>query len=378
MGRHVSRHIKITIIGAGNAGCLTALHFGYYASRIDKQVLDITVELIHDPSKRPEKVGQGTTLPVAQLLWESLGVNWYDNSIDATPKLGILYEGWGKKQDKIFHPFPLHSTALHCSPNKLQGMILKSGYFNIIEGCVDSYDGIDSDYIFDCRGKPSGLIGYKELTNPVNSVILAQKNERDMSQNWTRSVATPDGWCFVIPNTAKTTSYGYLYDHQITSEIEAKVNFENQFDVEAAEQFSFNQYVVDQPIIDDRIFLNGNALFFLEPLEATALGVYNAWNRMVWDHIINGSKTSREITTEIHEHVDEINNFITWHYMYGSKYDTPFWKAAEKLDFKDAAFDDYLRQSIALPDWERTSEVIPHYGQWQPQSFTSWHNGVTL
>jgi hypothetical protein len=368
----MTKRLKITILGAGNAGCFTALHFGYYSSSIDKRDLDITVELIHDPTRPPEKVGQGTTLPVAKLLWESLGVDWYDNPIDATTKLGILYEGWGKNNDKIFHPFPLHSTALHFSPNKLQDTVLKSGYFNVIEREVIDYNDIDSDYIFDCRGKPDNLTGYKELENPVNSVILAQKPERDMSQNWTRSVATPDGWCFVIPNTTQTTSYGYLYDNKITPDDQAKINFENQFGVASGDQFKFKQYIADKPIIEDRIILNGNALFFLEPLEATAIGVYSAWVRMAWDWIINGSKTSTGITTEIHEHVTQVNNFITWHYMFGSKYDTPFWKAAEKLSFKDSVFDDYLMKALESP----INTIAEHYGQWQPHSFTGWYDGM--
>ena len=47
----------------------------------------------------------------------------------------------------------------------------------------------------------------------------------DHSQNWTRAVATPDGWTFVIPNAANTTSYGYLYNKDITPLEDASANF---------------------------------------------------------------------------------------------------------------------------------------------------------
>ena len=91
--------MKITILGRGNAGCFTALYFaaaGYSEGRKDY------VELIHDKDILPEKVGQGTLLDPPRILWAALGINWYDNPIDATLKAGILYENWGKKKEKSF------------------------------------------------------------------------------------------------------------------------------------------------------------------------------------------------------------------------------------------------------------------------------------
>ena len=78
---------KIIILGRGNAGCFTALHFSYYLP-------DYTVELIYDPDVPPEKVGQASLLEAPELLWKALGINWYDNPINATNKLVILYENW--------------------------------------------------------------------------------------------------------------------------------------------------------------------------------------------------------------------------------------------------------------------------------------------
>jgi len=368
--------MKITVIGAGNAGCLTALHYGYYT----RNRKDISVELIHNPNRPPEKVGQGSLQDLPKLLWESMSVNWYDNPIDATPKFGILYEGWGKKRDRVYHPFPLNNIAVHLSPNKLQDAILKSGFFSVEERDIIDYEQIDSDYIFDCRGRPDNLDDYKELENPVNAVVLAQDSKRDLYQNWTRTVATPDGWCFVIPNTSNTTSYGYLYNHQITSDKNAKENFEQSFDVKATDQFKFNQYVAKNPIIDDRIILNGNKLFFLEPLEATAMGSYLHWIRLTWDWIIDGNTTPTLITKDFHEFVSQVNNFISWHYMFGSKYDTPFWKEAKKISFKDSLFDKNLlnaKQHSFEELLHRSKEEGYWYGQWSAWNFKHWNDGMT-
>lgn len=372
------KNMKITVIGAGNAGCLTALHYGYYT----RNIKDISVELIYNPNLPPEKVGQGSLPNLPRMLWQSMSVNWHDNPIDATPKFGILYEGWGKKRDKVYHPFSFDNLAIHMSPNKLQDTILKSGYFSVKEQDIIEYNQIDSDYIFDCRGKPDNLDDYLELESPVNSVILAQDSKRDMYQNWTRSVATPDGWCFVIPNTSNTTSYGYLYNHHITSDKNAKENFEQSFDVEATDQFKFNQYVAKNPIIDDRIILNGNKLFFLEPLEATAISAYMDWTRSTWDWIIDGTSTPDIITKDFHEFVLQVNNFISWHYMFGSKYDTPFWEEAKKISFKDPLFDSYLmnakQHSFEELLWNNQNDngEAKGYGQWNAWNFKYWYEGM--
>ena len=250
--------VKITILGRGNAGCLTALHYGYYT----RHLKNISIELIHDPDSSPEKVGQGTLLDPPDLLWKALGINWYDNPIDATPKFGILYENWGKTNEKSFaSSFPLNCVALHYTPAKLQEVILKSGYFSVQEKHIDNCEEIDSDYIFDCRGKPSvNWDDYEELKNPLNSVLLREEESKDCDINWTRAVATPDGWTFVIPNTSQTTSYGYLYNDEITSTEEASANFEKLFSLanKKAQNLKFKSYVAKIPIIDERIVLGGN------------------------------------------------------------------------------------------------------------------------
>ena len=396
--------MKITILGRGNAGCLTALHYGYYT----RNIKNIFIELIHDPDTSPEKVGQATLLEPPQLLWKALGINWYDNPIDATPKFGILYENWGKKEGKsMTSPFPFNRVGLHYAPAKLQEFILKSGYFNVQKKHIDNYEQIDSDYIFDCRGKHiTNWEDYDKLTNPLNAVLLGEGKSKECDINWTRAVATPDGWTFVIPNTSKTTSYGYLYNDKITSTEEASANFEKLFSLakqgiylnEEVDNPKFKNYVAKRAIIDDRIILGGNRLFFLEPLESTAIETYLFWARRTFDWIINNTVTSVNITQEILEYTYQIQNFIIWHYMYGSKYDTPFWNFAGKLKIEDSEFDRILayikkfsmidllnkRISFKTPLYELNEENHTTinfsntcYGQWELWNFKCWHEAMT-
>lgn len=368
--------MKISIVGAGNAGCLTALHYAYYS--------EAEVELKYDPSVLPEKVGQGTLLDAPTLLWLALGSDWYSNVIDATPKTGILYEGWGKVNEKFIHSFPLNSMALHYSPNKLQDTILSSGLFKVTEESIVNMDDVDSDYVFDCRGKPKSLDDYDELNSPVNAAILATKDEVDIQQYWTRSVATPDGWAFVIPNTTDTTSYGYIYNKDLSSKEEATKNFETLFEVEAKDYLYFNNYVAKNPVANERVILNGNRLFFLEPLEASAIQSYSQWLKNTYDVIFNGVLNWDDASRLIKEYVHEIENFILWHYQFGSKYDTAFWDYAKSFTISDKKFDDFLATGVSL-SWPRVRNIyydpnnpLSRYGQWLPWNFKNWHEGVTV
>lgn len=377
--------MKITVLGRGNAGCLTALHYGYHT----RNRKDISIELLYDPGIPTERVGQATQLTPPKLLWDALGINFYNNPIEATPKFGILYENWGKKNHKFFHSFPGYEAGLHYSPNNLQDTILNSGYFDVQEKHIDNYEQIDSDYIFDCRGKPrDNWDDYHLLTNPLNSVILGEGKSKDCNQNYTRAVATPDGWTFVIPNTTQTTSYGYLYNDGITSTKEASDNFNELFNLaeqgiyldEKVDNFKFQQYVAKSPIIDDRIILGGNRLFFLEPLESTAIETYLHWAQRNWSWIIDGKTTPAENTNYIHNYTYQLQNFIMWHYMYGSKYDTPFWEAAGKLKFEDSRFDSILEhaKNSTIVDLNDPDNEKHTYGQqWEACSFKNWYDGMT-
>ena len=376
--------MKITVLGRGNAGCLTALYYSYYT----RNQKDIHIELIHDPDIPPEKVGQATVLEPPGLLWKALGINWYDNPIDATPKLGILYENWGKKNHKFFHPFPLNDITLHYTPSKLQDVILESEYFNVEEKHINDYNQIDSDFIFDCRGRHTNKQDdYYNLINPVNSVLLGESNSKECDINWTRAVATPDGWTFVIPKTTQNTSYGYLYNDEITSVEEASYNFEKLFElskqsIEKQNHLKFENYIAKKPIIDHRIILGGNRLFFLEPLEATAIQAYLFWAQRTFWWIIDKRSNPNFATQELYKYTTQLQNFILWHYVFGSKYNTPFWRYAQEFTINDDEFHKIVFaikkfSLIDIIDDRIDIGVSPHgYGQWMPWSFKNWYEGM--
>ena len=378
--------MKVVVIGAGNGGCFTALHWGWYT----RNYPDIEVELIYDPEISPERVGQATLIDVPSLLWAATDFNWRDNSIHATLKSGILYEGWGRMNNEVFSPFPADKMAMHYCPWEMQNLVLNSGHFKVTEGEVKPHE-VDADYVFDCRGKPNDLSDYDELINPTNASILAKPNWDTSKQYWTRAVATPDGWTFVIPTALDSPSrsggVGYCYNSNITSKEDAEKNMLEMFDVEISKHVSYKNYVAKEPIVDGRIIKNGNRLFFLEPLESSASQAYIFWVRLTFDHIFNnvGNKLNKGFNPNdaIINHIKQLQNYILWHYQYGSKYDTPFWDYAKTLTIDDPRFDEIkdlvtnISKDDAKPNTYGGTSEDPFYGQWDLYSWKIWYDAMT-
>ena len=355
--------MKISIVGAGNAGCVTALHYHKYLE-IDNEIV-----IYHNPDEHPiERVGQGTLFSITDLISSTLGINWYDNPIDATFKTGILYEGWGKKKDILFHHFPLPDMSIHFVPQKLSKAVLESGYFKVIEKTItDPEKEIDADVIFDCRGRHNrDKSNYDTLIDPLNSVLLYKKEGRDPDLIYTRSVATPNGWTFVIPNK-DSISYGYLYNNTITSKEDARKDFLDRFDLpEVDGELTFENYMAKNMFAGERTILQGNMYGFLEPLEATSLGFYRIICMQAWDAIFH-IKSLDECNSEVRRVMKELENVTLWHYQYGSKYDTPFWEYAKSLPFKP---DKRFGMMIDNP------ESTEMYGQWEGWNFKNWKEGM--
>jgi hypothetical protein len=364
---------KIAIIGAGNAGCITAMHYYLCGRDIFDKIL-----IYYDPSSPIERVGQGATLAIAELIYEVFNLNWYNQFefIKSTRKDGILYENWGNKKEKFFHPFPLDSISLHYVPELLSKLILNCGFFEIIEKNIQNpEEEIDSDYILDCRGRHNRNPQlYDELINPLNSVILGKSNIPDPSLNYTRCVATPDGWTFVIPNY-DGVSYGYLFNSKITNKNIATKNFSEIFNITPDIELQFQNYLAKSFFEGERTCLNGNRGSFLEPLEATSTTFYHYASKCFWDHIVDG--VDKDICNRrIRKEMLRIQTFVLWHYQFGSKYNTPFWEYVKTLPF---SIDDEFRlmvDSASKLDYIDAKNFQSSYSQWGVSNFKCWIDNV--
>tara|TARA_B100001093_G_scaffold262666_1_gene251129 strand:- start:866 stop:2362 length:1497 start_codon:yes stop_codon:yes gene_type:complete len=90
---------KIVIVGGGTAGWITASWFARRWRSLEVVVID---------KSDPERVGVGeaTLLSFPQVMREmGYEPHQWMNEIDATFKAGILFPGWGKEENNIWHPF---------------------------------------------------------------------------------------------------------------------------------------------------------------------------------------------------------------------------------------------------------------------------------
>ena len=152
------------------------------------------------------------------------------------------------------------------------------------------------------------------------------------------------------------------------------------FNVEVTSHVEYKNYVAKEPIVDGRIFKNGNRLFFLEPLESSSTQAYIEMARGVFDYYLQEKCTAEYVAQDIKKYINELKNFVLWHYQFGSKYDTPFWDYANTFRFDDPTFDKFLGYSTI-------SDCIPttkygggtqdkFYGQWPPYYFKVWDEGM--
>lgn len=372
--------MKLAIIGRGNAGCISALHFAFYRNVLNTS---LEIELIFDSKIPPVPTGIGTNLSFPQLVWQQHPFITYLTKFPSTLKMGIMYENWGKKNKEIFHPFQLGQYALHFDPKDFQDFVCENLKINFKERDenITSYSEIDADYIVDCRGKVNDLENYTKLINPLNCSLLGSLPKKENDVKWTRTIATPDGWCFYIPLPNKT-ALGYIFNTDITSVEEATENFKNLFKVKKIDRvYPFDQYLAKEMIVEDRICLNGNRLFFLEPLEATAMHTYLNACKYFWDYIFN-EHSKMATQKKIDDYVYNVQDFVLWHYGNGSVYNTKFWEYAKELH--DAhlpeSFKKYVRTVKGMTENDiRKSlddEVNPFFAQWKKWSFKIWYEGM--
>lgn len=138
---------------------------------------------------------------------------------------------------------------------------------------------------------------------------------------------------FGIP-LQERTAWGYLWNSEVTSELEAQSNLVNllgeyqiEYFSEDCRQFKFKNYYAKSIVNEDgNIFVNGNRALFLEPIQATSLGCYGIINGMIIDKILD-DKYDNDM---YHNIMDEVIKFINLHYLNGSNFDTPFWQMASK------------------------------------------------
>lgn len=323
---------KIAIIGAGTAGCVSALHFLDDKNWINAMQLpdktSVEIDWYHDPNIKPQPVGEGSTLRFSSLLHSKLGLTWDDlDKIDGTAKNGIMYHNWGNKD--FLHYFELSSSALHFNASKFQQYTKDrlNPIVNIIEANVTN-DQVDADYVIDCSGRPKTITDDFHVPEyiPVNAAHVTQCYWDTPRFFHTKTVARPYGWVFMVP-LVNRCSVGYLYNHNINSLAEVQEDVQEifqQWDLTPStdtNSFHYDNYYKKTPV-DGRVVYNGNSCFFLEPMEATSIDS----TIQILHKAMHTPQTANE---DIMRWFRECEYVIMIHYAAGSKWKNSFWEFAQ-------------------------------------------------
>ena len=177
---------------------------------------------------------------------------------------------------------------------------------------------------------------------PTNAALIC-RGPASTFQTETRAVARPHGWVFVIPLTT-STSYGYIYNGEISQEYDVRADLERFLQDEGVREPSQPRHLrfpsfVQRRLFDGALFRIGNAASFLEPLEATAIGVTLEELRLasLWlaDGLLGAAGDERwnprtlDLLNQLMiRTVQAVALFVGWHYACGSRYETPFWRFA--------------------------------------------------
>jgi hypothetical protein len=380
---------KIAIIGAGTAGVYAATHFNRWAK-------DCEIELYYDSNIKPQPVGEGSTLSLPRSLWNNLCFTYEDlYKIDGTVKTGIRKINWGGDGDFVHTFFP-PNVSFHFNASSLQKYILNTLKDDIkIHDKNVTHDSIDADFIMDCSGKPKT---YEEFNISeyisVNSVYVTQCYWDNPRFTYTLTIARPYGWVFGIP-LQNRCSIGYMYNSNINTLEEVKEDVKaifEQFNLtpsDTTNAFSFNNYYRKENFAaDSRVVYNGNASFFLEPMEATSIGTMDLIQRTAYDLWFGDNTTVESANSRYLRFIKEVENMIMLHYCSGSKFDTPFWKFAQdrgercaKEMMQNQKFVDMY--NLSKRDWsflisEMGQDGSHEYATWTPMSYNQNLNALNL
>lgn len=376
---------KLAIVGAGTAGCMTVLHFLHYT--------DWEISWYYDSNIKPQPVGEGSTLDFCHSLWKGMGFTSHDiEKIDGSMKFGIRKLNWGLKNKDFTHFFTPASYSLHFNASKLQAYVMSKMQDNnrvrIFDQNIKSAYDVDADFVMFCSGKPDKYDDfYISECIPVNSVHVTQCWWDRPKFNYTLCYARPHGWVFGIPLTNRC-SIGYLYNKNYSTLEEVKQDSQQifkEFNLEPSDttnSFSFGNYYRKRNFQDHRVAYNGNASFFLEPLEATSINTIEWTNRLAYDVWVD-NHSPIDVSLRYIKKLREVENVIALHYAAGSVYENDFWRYAKTIGSKNisdsfknnSVFSSLVRETLKKsPEnywWELDLEEKINYGTWSGFSFST-------
>ena len=355
---------KIAVVGRGTAGSLAAASVSRLHPDSDHEHHEL--HHIYDSRIPVIGVGEGSWPSLVQELHKltDLPHETVQQRLKGTRKYGVAFEGWGRRNRDFTHYFTPQqvSYAYHLSADLMGDLLHESTRAEHVDAKVLNITRVDGgaqvefegraperyDLVFDARGFPRELDPEQHIDIsfiPTNTAVIRRcpavieevPDGPVRQHTYTRAIARPHGWVFVIPLTAHT-SYGYIFNRDVSSLADVESDFDALLDSDGVSEFEQRAVLqfpnfVHRRIFDGAVARVGNAAAFMEPLEATAIVSAQLQIGMVLQIRLNRPPEHLERDAPVVNRF-LINNmlryglFVGWHYSCGSNYDSEFWRGA--------------------------------------------------
>ena len=223
--------------------------------------------------------------------------------------------------------------------NGVTGLVLESGMTESADLYVDA-SGFFSLLLGKTLGEP--FASYDKSLFCDRAVIGGWDRTDEPIHPYTTCETMNSGWCWQIEHEHRINR-GYVYSTAFISDAEADNEFRSKNSkVNSTRVVKFSSGRYDRGWVGNVVAV-GNSSGFVEPLEATALGVIAIQARLIVGTLMDADRQIRPThLREFNQHHarlwDNIRGFIAMHYKFNTRLDTPFWRECrEKTDLADAA-----------------------------------------
>jgi tryptophan halogenase len=200
-----------------------------------------------------------------------------------------------------------------------------------------------ADLFVDCSGFASSLLGnslgerftaYDRTLFCDRAVIGGWARTTEPIKPYTTCETMRSGWCWQIEHETRINR-GYVYASSFITDDAAEKEFREK-----------NPLITETRIVKyvsgryenfwvGNVVAIGNAAGFVEPLEATALGVIAFQSRTLTEILRDGDQEvtpfRRAQYNSLHRrHWDRIRDFLAVHYRFNTRVETPFWRHCQE------------------------------------------------
>tara|TARA_R100000406_G_scaffold24427_1_gene15642 strand:- start:1665 stop:3101 length:1437 start_codon:yes stop_codon:yes gene_type:complete len=214
--------------------------------------------------------------------------------------------------------------------DEIDDVVLKK---NKIDHLVSKNRKYHSDFFIDSTGFKRLLISklgaswvsYKDYL-PMNEAIAFPTQDTEEYPPYTLAKAMKAGWMWRIPTQGRWGN-GYVFNNNYINANQAKEECEKYLKqkIKIGKNIKFEAGTLDKVWAGNCVAV-GLSSSFVEPLEASSIGVTIQQIFMLMHHIINYNEENIKKYNDDYENIIEnVRDFIVLHYLVNKK-DSPFWK----------------------------------------------------